>query len=54
MKKVSATKELSDATRINELADQIYRKLEKSNVTISDVGKILYRVKKTAFANAKL
>lgn len=46
--------ELSQQERVSQLADKHYEQLRKEEVTIEELYKILYRIRKVAAANTKL
>jgi len=50
----SKDQSLNRATRINDIADQTYQFIKKKSVTFSELGQILYRVRKAAASNAKI
>lgn len=47
-------KDMDQQARVAMLADKYYCQLKKEGVTIEELGKILYRIRKVAAASAKI
>ena len=46
--------ELNQQERVSQLADKHYEQFKREGVTVEELYKILYRIRKAAVANAKL
>ncbi len=53
-KRKVVNEEMAQQERVSRLADKIYELLRKDGITVEEMHKILYRVRKIAAARAKL